>query len=187
MCACRFSRIFWPFFDFVILKMIRETMNRLTSRQGCTWNWKRRDRDFIKNRETETRNFQTENRDLKLCGLCRIKMSSPLLSWNLFEILGFFLSFLTVSSFQIQQTKTRWITEDLLSCIAAVFKISRQPVAFETGTETRKNRSRDDSRDRDQVSRLHWITGQILGYVQMSINKIPAVMIFSWIIVYLRT
>jgi len=45
----------------------------------------------------------------------------------------------------------------------AIFKVSR-PVAFET--ETRKNGSRDESRDRDQVSRLHHCHNQIMDCSQ---------------------
>ena len=92
----------------------------------------RRDRDFIKNSET---------RDFKICAFCRI----------------FFRRVLVVSYLKIQQTKNRWIIEILINHFFAIFKVSR-PETFETETrpetfetETRKN----ESRDRDQVSRLH--------------------------------
>ena len=78
---------------------------------------------------------------------------------NFFEFLAFFRRVLVVSYLQTQQTKNLWIIEILINHIFAIFKVSR-PEAFETKmrpetfeTETRKNGSRDSSRD--LVSRLY--------------------------------
>jgi len=71
---------------------------------------------------------------------------------NLSKFLAFFRHVSVVSYQKIQQTKNIWITKILINYFFAIFKVSR-PETFET--ETRKNGSRDESRDRVQVSRLH--------------------------------
>jgi len=83
-----------------------------------TW-LKLRDRGFIKNSETESRNSRMrlhhkfQNRDFKICGFCRNfskKMTSPLPKLNFFGFLTLFRPVFIVSYLQIQQRKTRWIT-----------------------------------------------------------------------------
>jgi len=70
----------------------------------------RRDRDFIKNSETETRDF-------KICAFCRFfwKTSLSLLSRIFFKFLAFFRRVLVVSYRKIQYTKNRWIIEILIN------------------------------------------------------------------------
>ena len=78
--------------------------------------------------------------------------------------MAFFPHVLIVSYLQIQQTKNFWIIKISLNYFVAIFKVSRL-VAFKTetrpeifDTETRKNGSRDESWDRDEISRLHhWL------------------------------
>jgi len=129
-----------------------------------TWS-KFRDRDFIKNSETETRDlkFETETRDFKICAFCQIfLMCNHFWIDFFFKFLAIFRHVLVVFYLQIQQTQNRWIIEILLNYFFCnIFKVSR-PETFETETrpetfetETRKNGSRDESPDRDQVSRLH--------------------------------
>jgi len=87
-------------------------------------------------------------------------MSSSLLTSFFFKFLAFFPTCFVVSYLQIKQTKKRWVIEILITHFFAVFKASRPetfetettPEAFESETETRKN----GSRDRDQVSGLHY-------------------------------
>ena len=69
----------------------------------------RRDRDFIKNSETKTRDlkFETETRDFIIYAFCQFffLMSSSLRTWIFFKFLAFFRRILVVSHLQIQQTK----------------------------------------------------------------------------------
>jgi len=70
-----------------------------------------------------------------------------------FWLVDMFWLFLTCK----YNNKNIWIIEIVLNHFFAIFKVAR-PETFETKTETRKNGSRDEPRDRDQVSRLHhWL------------------------------
>jgi len=107
--------------------------------------------------------FETEIRDFKICTFFRniFLMSSSLLTCIFFKYLAFFQCLLIVSYLQIQQTKNPCIREILINHFFAILKVSR-PETFET--ESRKNASRDESQDRDQVSRLHhWLWGLLLS------------------------
>ena len=114
----------------------------------------KRDRDFIKNSETETRDLKFETETSKYVHFAEILLKNVVITsdFNFFQISGIFRLVWVVFYLQIQQTKNRWITEILINHFFAIFKVSRSET-FET--ETRKNGSRDESRDQDEVSRLH--------------------------------
>jgi len=103
--------------------------------------------------ETETRDVkfeaETDTRDFAHFAETCLKTVVITSDFKLFfKFLAFFPHVLVVSYLQIKQTKSRWIVEILINYFFAIFKVSR-PETFET--ETCKN----ESRDRDQVSRLH--------------------------------
>ena len=88
----------------------------------------------------------------------KVSADAVLPTWNFFKFLAFFRHVLVVSYLQIQQTKNLWIIEILINHFFAIIKVSRPETfetktrreTFETETETRKNGSRDESRDQDQ-------------------------------------
>ena len=122
--------------------------------------------------ETSSKTLESETRDFKICynlPIFFLKRSLSLLSWILFKFLAFFRRVLLVFLPE-NTTKNRWIIKILINHFFSIFKVSRpetfetetRPETFETETrpetfetETRKNGSRDESQDRDQVSRLH--------------------------------
>ena len=86
-----------------------------------------------------------------------------LVTWSCFKILAFFRRDLVVSYLQIQQRKNLWIIEILINYYSTLqYSKFRDLKPSKPRRDLKplrprlaKNGSRDESRDRDQVSRLH--------------------------------
>jgi len=89
---------------------------------------KLRDRDFVKNSETETWMSRPRLETSKFLNFAEIfqKMSPPLPKLNFFEFLAFFRLVFTVSYLQTQQRKNSLNYRVLLIHILAIFKVWRQ-------------------------------------------------------------
>jgi len=133
------------------------------------------DRDFIKESESETRLLRIYGFCWNFCKNFQ-KVSAPLSSWIFFKFLAFFWPACVVSYQKMEQTQKHielqkfakpyrcsWQSH-IVAYIESLKAIGLwlRPVASETETrpetfetETRINVSRDESRDRDQVSGLH--------------------------------
>ena len=113
----------------------------------------RRDRDW---------RLETRDRDSKISAFCRIKKNIVITSkLNFFQISGIFPNcfgcFLPANTTNKQLLNYINFTVPFLcnsqSIETCSFETETRPETFET--ESRKNGSRDESRDRNQVSRLH--------------------------------
>jgi len=140
----------------------------------CSRDRNLRDRDLVESSRPKTRlhkKFRDRGSRLKnlwILRKCFKNMSSPLLSWIFFEYLEFYPQLLVVSYLQIQQRRNVMNFRNFakpypcnIECLKTIGLWPR-PVAFETKRETwnfrdrcRKNGSRDESRNWNQVSRLH--------------------------------
>ena len=138
--------------------------------QWCNRYRNLRERDFIKNPETETRDFkfETENRDFKICAFCRkFFIKCRLHFWvelfpNFWYFPHLFWLFLTCKV-QVQQIKNRWIIDILLQAyhFFPICKISISE-AFEIKTETRPE---------TEMSGLSYYAIQILSWYLQTLFK----------------
>jgi len=170
-CACDF------YIYTLVMYINTHIKSKPSSDQRCSRDWNCETETWSKSEtETSSKNPRLENcvsRSIpRLKNLCIMPIflknviTTPKLNvfsnfWHFSYLLW---SFLTC---RYSRQKARWITEILLCHIAAVLKVSSNRIVTETcslrdrdetetfETETRKNGSRDESRARDQVQRLH--------------------------------
>jgi len=107
--------------------------------------------------------FDAETPGFKICAFCRnfFKMSSSLVSYNFFKFLALFRPILVVSYLKIQKTKHHWkyssFTKPFLCNIQSLETCSLRDRDETWNLRDRDSQkwSRNESRERDQVSRLH--------------------------------
>jgi len=164
-----FEEVFLHFINNKACSKIRKTTQQWCSRDRNFRDWdlvkiSRRDRDFIKKSENETRDLKLRPRPtLETSNFAHFAEFNQKCRHH-FWLEFFFISGIFPTCFGCflpanTTNKNRWILEILVNHFFAIFKVSR-PGTFETKTESRPETfetetRKNGSRDRDQVSRLH--------------------------------